>query len=67
MSVIAPAFVNRDFYIVATVRPEAVAAGSDESFEPIFKREPLYVAENNEGDGLPIQYLFRPIPCGIGP
>jgi hypothetical protein len=45
---------------------ERAVEGYSESMQPILRREPLHQAENKYRVGLPIQYLFRPIPCGIG-
>jgi hypothetical protein len=41
---------------------EQVIKGYTEKMTPILRQEPLYKAENNDVVGLPIQYLFRPIP-----
>jgi hypothetical protein len=57
----------RGEYVIEPVVRDVVIEGYTEKLTPIIRREPLYTAENKHVMGLPIQYLFRPIPCGIGP
>jgi hypothetical protein len=46
----------------AELSPAAVL-GIDDDQAPILERQPVH--HQNGSDALPIQYLFRPIPCGI--
>jgi hypothetical protein len=54
-------------YVIEPIVRDQVVEGYTEKMTPILRREPLYKAENNDVVGLPTHYLFRPIPCGIGP
>jgi hypothetical protein len=60
-----PVEVGGGLVVWAELSPAAVLGIDDQA--PILDRQPLRLDGQNDSVALPIQYLFRPIPCGIGP